>query len=277
MTLYERSVRRLCQVAFAGDDELQREVRSVAFRAADDGRRSQLRELGGLTALSLRQAGTRATSDHRGWARSAAYLAAPAAFYVTAASLATTIDSADKLGWIGVALLAAAGVSSAVGSRLLTMLIAAAALLPVASSTGPAIIVAIAISLATSMAIPRESSTAGRRQLGSFYLAVGSLVALAVLAGLPVLDVGAVRITTIVVASVLVLLGWFDPRYALVAAVVFACRFATFDLVGLGEALESLSTGLVVDELVVRSFAMAAGLIASLMTARHSIVRTSAI
>ncbi len=274
MRLFERSVRVLCLLSFAGDPEKQREVAAITSEVAREGRVRQIRELGGLASLALHQTCRSASGDNSGLARSAASLAAPAAFYVVASSLGTTLDATSGVAWFGVVLLALAGVASACRNRPLTLTLALLATGPAVASAGPAITVALSIAIAASVASPPRRRQPKVPSLARVYLVLGLFVGLCVLAGLPLLSDGPVRVATIVIASTLIVFGLFDPRYALVAAVVFGCRFATFDLVGLAEALGSLGRDLTIDELVVRWLAMTAGLIASLLTARRSIARS---
>ncbi len=275
MSWFGRLVLALCRIAFAGDVGKQREVSSVVAEVVGAGRGRWLRELGGLAALTLGQVSDRSCSHGYGVVRSAAALAAPAAFFATAGSLAAAMDPVSGSGWLGVALFAAAGVLAACRSRAPAVVLGGLAVWPAAVAAGPAIIAAGVIALAATVAIPSGAGRESSYSLAAFYLAVGIAAGLAVLAGLPVLDDGLIRVATLAVASVLIVLGWFDPRYALVAAVVFGCRFAMFDLVGLGEAFAGLGRDLTVDELVIRWVAMAAGLIVSLVTARRSSVRIS--
>lgn len=87
-----------------------------------------------------------------------------------------------------------------------------------------------------------------------------------------------VRTDTLVVASAVapafaLALGWFDPRFAVLATAVWAWRFASIDLGALASGLESLAGELAVESIVVRWLAMAGGVLAGWLVTHQSIGR----
>ncbi len=98
----------------------------------------------------------------------------------------------------------------------------------------------------------------------------------AVVAESAVLDASTVAVVG-VVGAVCLVAGWFDPRLAVAATVVWVWRFLAVDPPRIGDAVVALAGDLDLEALLVRWIAMAAGVVVGLAVSRLSVRRAAAL
>ncbi len=106
-------------------------------------------------------------------------------------------------------------------------------------------------------------------------IAGGAGVGVLVAAGSIGAPAGALVAVGVVAPAMLLAAGWFDPRLAVAATVVWGWRFAVANHDAVLGDLGRLGWGITVTELIVRWVMMAAGVLVALVVARTSIRRAA--
>lgn len=212
-------------------------IASVDAIAERGGRFDRALEIGSLIGFSLRSMSRRGTFDDRrelvrqGLRVGALVLAIAMALFACASA-----QGASSIVLAGCASLTAIAIATGLGIGAL-VLATVTAVVDVATAGSPT-----ASSLLVLAAV-----AAGQRFDARRCLAGGAICGTALLGGctaaalLPSSSAAAiVTMATIAAASSLMVLGWFDPRYAVAATLVWLWRFITVDTDELGQAIAAV-------------------------------------
>ncbi|MFV0257809.1 MAG: hypothetical protein ACK5PP_05100 [Acidimicrobiales bacterium] len=202
------------------DPELRRELsESVTEAARSGGRRDRAAELLGLIGLSFTMQARRGTGDDRvETVRQGMRLAA----LVLAVQVYALELAHGRL--VAAALAAAVGIVVAAGTRWVPVVLAAPLVVLTGFDGGVSLVMAAGLAMTAAIGTPHD----GRRcRRGACLATVGMAGLAAVGPHLPAAATVAVAAAGAAVVGAFLLLGWFDPRYAVAATVISAIRLAS--------------------------------------------------
>ncbi|MFV0523614.1 MAG: hypothetical protein ACK5RL_03860 [Acidimicrobiales bacterium] len=202
------------------DPELRRELSESVTEAARSGRcRDRSAELVGLVGLSFTMQARRGTGDDRvETVRQGVRLAA----LVVAAQVCALALAHGRLA--AAALAAGLCIATAAGARWVPVILAGPVVVLVGFGSGVPLAMVAGLAMVTVIGTPHDGRRCWR---GACLAAVGVAGLAAVCPQLPAVTTVAVAAAGAVVVGAFLLLGWFDPRYAVAATAISAIRLVS--------------------------------------------------
>lgn len=276
MSVYESALSFAVRHLVPVDEDAGAEIVRTAIEATDGRSISRrVRELMSMVGLGLRLRGHRATGDDR--RQILAQAASLGGALVLLATAAWVWADADTVDLSTVLIVTVIGSGAVVSPRLVQVVlggVGAISLLVFGTFATAPVIAGLTIGIVLTVAGSTVWAHSFRPWLAMPVIAVVITEAIGfAVVGSGWLTTGVLTVLAAGGPLAFLAVGWFDPRFALVATAVWFWRLAAVDLVDLAGAGMDLGRELTLDVLIVRWLVMGAGVLIGLAVSQRSLHR----